>query len=158
MFFFHLLPPASPNLFLAFVRPFKAEDKIIRLFKAHRPSWLGEAMEPVFYNGLRVFPIVRAEATCHSMNTDTHGPQPLRRTTGLALNREPATLKLSKFGAPRRPRLDRPPTGSASSTSFGVEWQIDRCRRPVVRTSFSTLTFGTNETKLRSTLSSTRCR
>ena len=40
---------------LAFVRPFEAEDKIMRLFNAHQPSWLGHAMEPVLNNRLRGF-------------------------------------------------------------------------------------------------------
>ena len=42
------------------------------LSNAHRPSWLVNAMEPVLNNGLRAFPISRAQADCDSMNTDTH--------------------------------------------------------------------------------------
>ena len=118
----------------------------MRLFNARRSSWLGHAMEPVLNYGLRAFPINRAEAACDSMSTDTHRHQQLRRTTYLALNGEPPTWRLSKSGAPRRRRLDRPPTVSLSSTGGGVERQINRCRRPVLRTSFSALTFGTNKT------------
>ena len=55
MFLFHVLSPTSSDLFLAFVRPFKAEDKIMRLFNAHQSSWLGHAMEPVLNNRLRGF-------------------------------------------------------------------------------------------------------
>ena len=40
----------------------------MRLFNAHRPSWLGHAMEPVLNKGLRALPIRRAEAACNSMN------------------------------------------------------------------------------------------
>ena len=141
-----MLSPTSLDCFLAFVRPFNAEDKAIRLFNAHRPSWLGNAMEPVLNSGLRAFPISRAEAACDSMSTDTHPLQQLRRTTDLALNGQPPTLRLSKSGAPKRRRLDRPPTVSLSSTRFGVERQINRCRRPVLRTSFSAITLGTNKT------------
>ena len=68
MFFFHVLSPTSSDLFLAFVRPFKAEDKIMRLLNAHQPSWLGHAMEPVLNNRLRAFPIRRAEAAYNSMS------------------------------------------------------------------------------------------
>ena len=35
-----------------FVRPFQTEDKIMRIFNAHGPSWLGRAMEPVLNTGL----------------------------------------------------------------------------------------------------------
>ena len=140
-----MLPPTSSDLVLAFVRPFKAENKVMRLFNARRSSWLGHAMEPVLNYGLRAFPINRAEAACDSMSTDTHRHQQLRRTTYLALNREPPTWRFSKSGAPRRRRLDRPPTVSLSSTGGGVERQINRCRRPVLRTSFSALTFGTTQ-------------
>ena len=62
-----MLSPTSSDLFLAFVRPFQAEDKVMRLFNAHRPSGLGHAMEPVSNNRLRVFPIRRADAACNSM-------------------------------------------------------------------------------------------
>ena len=118
----------------------------MRLSSAHRPSWLGHAMEPVSNNGLRAFPISRAEAACDSMSTDTHRPQKLRRTTDLPLNGETPTLKLSKSVTPRRRRLDRRPTVSLSSIGFGVERQIYKCRRPRLRISFSALTFGTNKT------------
>ena len=64
MFLFHVLSLTSSDLFLAFVRPFKAEDKITRLLNAHRPSWPGHAMEPVLNNRLRAFPIRRADAAC----------------------------------------------------------------------------------------------
>ena len=40
----------------------------MRLFNAHRPSWLGHAMEPVLNNGLRALPIRRAEVVCDSMS------------------------------------------------------------------------------------------
>ena len=118
----------------------------MRLSSAHRPSWPGSAMEPVLNNGLQAFPISRAQAACDSINTDTHRPQQLRRITDRSLNDEPPNFRLSKSGAPRRPRLYRPPTVSRSSTGFGVERQINRCRRPVVRPPFSALTFGTNKT------------
>ena len=118
----------------------------MRPFNAQEPSLLGHAMEPVLNSGLRAFPISHAEAACDSMNTDTQGPQQVRRTTDLTFDREPPTLKLSEFGAPRWPRLDRPPTVSLYSTGFGVEQHLCKCNGPVVRTSFSALTFGTNKT------------
>ena len=68
MFLFHVLSPTSSDLFLAFVRLFLLEDKLMRLFNAHRPSGLGHAVEPVFNNGLPALPIRRAEAACDSMS------------------------------------------------------------------------------------------
>ena len=63
-----MLSPISSDLFLAFVRPFQAENKIMRLFNAHRSSWIGCAMEPVLKNGLPAFPTKRTEAACYAMS------------------------------------------------------------------------------------------
>ena len=63
-----MLSPTYSDLFLVFVRPFKTEDKVMRLLNARRPSWLGHAMEPVLNNGLRALTIRRAEAACNSMS------------------------------------------------------------------------------------------
>ena len=62
-----MLLPRFPYCVVAFVRPFKADDKIMRPFDAHRPSSLGDATEPVLNNELVVFNIPRAEAACYAM-------------------------------------------------------------------------------------------
>ena len=113
--FFHGLSPTSSDLFLAFVRSFQAEDKVMRLFNAHRPSGLGHAMEPVLKKGRRVSTIRRTEAAYNSMSDRTWesievflltqlsapGVRAIWKIRGDTYKREFALFSLSFHGCPQ---------------------------------------------------------
>ena len=50
-----------PNCFLAFVRPFQADGKMMQCFNAHRPSLIGQATEPGLNDGTWPLQFWRAE-------------------------------------------------------------------------------------------------